>query len=493
MATWSPPRNATAAHRQRSALVLAAEAPNCSALGEKVRYKAQRDRRKNSSSRRQKSSSYKEKFTTTTTIAAAENTTTSTTIEKICLSRRLNYKNLLVSALYLLSLISLIAPNSNGVIKQVHSQQLVPSSSKSLPDLASSTSDEPIVAIVGQDAFISCVAKNLQNYTIIWRYTNEANAPAATSTATASTSDTDGDTGSVRAQQDVETNSNILTAGRQRVISDNRFSVIQSHDTWLLKISNVHQSDTGTYVCHTNSVPIVRALRVLSVVKPGGNNSGNSGQQQGDNSMTNTDSKENWGDIDYSFADCCRAEYVAPRCQRLCSFQQLSSRYRSINIVHDCFPSLPAISRCMVGGRNVTDCCERRHIPQKCKAMCGHQGDISSMSVQDQSYCADYSASIMSCKLTSHSLIIVPSSSSSFTICPSARDGGGNTQTCSIFLLFNRSLHSHTVPNHQTIECITNRFALKRTADGVRLERAIKVVFVRTNKPQIRDARGSAR
>lgn len=122
---------------------------------------------------------------------------------------------------------------------------------KALPDLVSATSDEPIVAVIGQDAFISCVAKNLQNYTIIWRYTNEANAPA-----------------DFAPKSPNEDFGSILTAGRQRVTSDDRITVIQSHDTWLLKISNVRLSDTGTYVCHTNSDPRVRMPRILSVIKP---------------------------------------------------------------------------------------------------------------------------------------------------------------------------------------------------------------------------------
>lgn len=291
--------------------------------------------------------------------------------------------------LYLLLASALIFQSING--QQQQQAPIRSSSSDKLPDLVSSTSDEPIVAIIGQDAFISCVAKNLQNYTIIWRYTNDADAPGLVDTA--SNSQQAGN----KLQQEVTSSTKqadelgiILTAGRQRVISDDRFSVIQSHDTWLLKISNVRLSDTGTYICHTNSEPRVRVLRILSVIKPNG-----SSRQDVDA----IDSKaQHFSDIDYNFTDCCRAEYVVPRCQRLCSFQQLASRYQSINIIHECYSSLPSISRCMVAGRNVTDCCDKRHTPSKCRPMCGHLGDTSAMSVQDQSYCADYSASIMSCK-----------------------------------------------------------------------------------------------
>lgn len=173
--------------------------------------------------------------------------------KSITCASRSRYPSLLCALLYLFSL----------ALPTQQQQQLARSTLNKLPDLTSATSDEAVVAIVGQDAFVSCVAKNLQNYTVIWRYTNDANAPAAAEQPTA-TSTQDG--GKLSDEQ-----ATIITAGRQRVISDDRFSVIQSHDTWLLKISNVRLSDTGTYICHTNSEPRVRALRILSVVKAGQN------------------------------------------------------------------------------------------------------------------------------------------------------------------------------------------------------------------------------
>lgn len=274
------------------------------------------------------------------------------------------------SARYLLLRASLLALALSSAY-----QQSAASSPESLPDLSSGTSDEPITALLGQDAFVSCVAKKLQNYTVIWRFSNDAHAPGLAN-------DTSGGPDEL---------GSILTAGRQRVVADERFSVIQSHDTWLLKITNVKLQDTGTYVCQTNSAPPVRALRILSVVRPSG--------QPGQLAKQETEvERKQFEQIDYDFGECCKAEFVSSRCQRLCNFQQLSNRYQGINIVHECFSSLPTITRCMVGGRNMTDCCQQRHIPSTCNSMCGHSSDISSMSVQDQSYCADYSASIMSCK-----------------------------------------------------------------------------------------------
>lgn len=244
------------------------------------------------------------------------------------------------------------------------------SSAADLPDLASSTSDEPISAVQGQDVFISCVAKRLQNYTVVWRFSNQADAGAG--------NESSAELGTV------------LTAAKQRVTADERFSVIQSHDTWLLKIASVRLSDTGTYICQTNSAPPVRALRILSVLKPTAESQGEQLDEAG---------RRVFDSIEHNFTDCCRAELVGPRCLSLCELNQLAFWYRKINIVHECYSSMPALTRCAVAGRNVTECCQRRHVPARCNSMCGHQPDDTwSMSVQDQSYCADYSASIMSCK-----------------------------------------------------------------------------------------------
>lgn len=181
----------------------------------------------------------------------------------------------------LLAVLLLILHNLPTLAQQAQQPQqplTAASALKRLPDLTSATSDEPIVAIVGQDAFISCVAKNLQNYTIIWRYTNEASAPGVISNGAAAVSDNKQALSSSSSASDSAQPTSaglesgelgtILTAGRQRVIADDRFSVIQSHDTWLLKVSNVRLSDTGTYICHTNSEPKVRVLRILSVIRP---------------------------------------------------------------------------------------------------------------------------------------------------------------------------------------------------------------------------------
>lgn len=185
---------------------------------------------------------------------------------------------LFFTTLILATSFQIIAPQpARAQTAKAGDEQTAPRLNKHLPDLVSATSDEPIVAVVGQDAFISCVAKNLQNYTIIWRYTNDANAPADNANQQ-QPGEAQQDQPPTRSSAYNDELGAILTAGRQRVIADDRFSVIQSHETWLLKISNVRLADTGTYVCHTNSEPRVRALRILSVIKPGAGQTDASGE-----------------------------------------------------------------------------------------------------------------------------------------------------------------------------------------------------------------------
>lgn len=310
----------------------------------------------------------------------------------------------------LLSLLlgSQIGPSDCLATSEAPTQSQPPFLSNNLPDLASGTNDEPIVAILGQDAYISCVANNLQNYTIIWRFSNDAHGPgllASERSADNSQPDDSKPNTSNEKLEDADASASILTAGKQRVTSDERFSVIRSHNTWLLKISGVRLTDTGTYICQTNSEPRVRALRILSVLRSHQDQTsatGSVGPQVLDSSVETSDPSLrglHLAEMDYNFTECCQQEYVFPRCQRLCSIQALASSYHTINIVHECYSTLPSITRCMVAGRNVADCCERRQVPSRCHSMCGQSADSTmSMSIQDQSYCADYSASIMSCK-----------------------------------------------------------------------------------------------
>lgn len=168
------------------------------------------------------------------------------------------------------------ADTSTGVTTAVGSGPRPADVTRRLPDLASGTSDEPIVALVGQDAYVSCVAKNLQNYTVIWKFSSDANAAVGAELREAPSTTTGPPPANATGDEETdefevvppsgEFATIILTAGRQRVTSDERFSVIRSHDTWLLKIKDAQQADTGSYICETNSAPPARAIRVLSVV-----------------------------------------------------------------------------------------------------------------------------------------------------------------------------------------------------------------------------------
>lgn len=62
------------------------------------------------------------------------------------------------------------------------------------------TSNEPLFAVVGEDALIDCRAEKLENYTILWRFLDATKK--------------DDDAGEV------------LSAGPLRIVSDTRFEVL---------------------------------------------------------------------------------------------------------------------------------------------------------------------------------------------------------------------------------------------------------------------------
>lgn len=308
-----------------------------------------------------------------------------------------------MAAALLLSLQAAVLQQSHAQAQENGTLSGASLAAKNLPDL-SATSDKPTTAIIGEDVFLTCIVKNLQNHTIMWKFSNEVNAPAASDEFGVGSESPSVEPASKASLGDVAAaNAILLTAGHEVITSDDRVSVIGSHDTWLLKIEKARQADTGTYFCQANSVPPVRAVRILSVIP-----------RTGDLDLLNKPEdeldEERLEEFDHNFSECCAVELVPSKCQPLCSFKTLSAHFQTLSIVNVCFSSLPIITKCMVAGRNVTSCCASRHVPGTCMQMCGHTSmqpttgaeelahKDNSMSVQDQYACADYSAVVMSCK-----------------------------------------------------------------------------------------------
>ena len=93
----------------------------------------------------------------------------------------------------------------------------------------------PIVIAEGHDALLTCVARNSdpQNHTVLWKLGDD-----------------------------------VLTASMTRVTPDKRFSVIHDEggDVYVLAISDVVHTDSGTYVCEINTEPATRSFHQLAVI-----------------------------------------------------------------------------------------------------------------------------------------------------------------------------------------------------------------------------------
>lgn len=98
------------------------------------------------------------------------------------------------------------------------------------------TSKDPIFAIADEDVFIDCTVRDLANYTLVWRYTSQSESTTPVASLTGSPGgdqariissstwlDKSPSSSSVSASL---TRGEVLTAGKIRVTSDNRYSIL---------------------------------------------------------------------------------------------------------------------------------------------------------------------------------------------------------------------------------------------------------------------------
>merc|ERR1719295_1543119 len=112
----------------------------------------------------------------------------------------------------------------------------------------------PLVVAEGHDAAITCVVRNIANYTVLWRGLQDR----------------------------------LLTVGSERLTTDGRMNVVHDEggDVWVLTIQNTTHRDSGTYKCQVNTNPPMQSFHKLTVlsqklVAPPGNSEVNSNSSLG--------------------------------------------------------------------------------------------------------------------------------------------------------------------------------------------------------------------
>ncbi|GAB6027715.1 hypothetical protein CHUAL_001951 [Chamberlinius hualienensis] len=219
---------------------------------------------------------------------------------------------------------------------------------KGLPDLREN-SREPIRAIAGQEAILSCNVKNLENNTVIWKRIKNGRP-------------------------------DVLTAGIIRVTSDVRFAAHHTKDSpqWLLSINPTRVSDTAQYVCEVNSSPAVRLFLLLTVTVPGAL------------PLATPFS------LTHNFTECCVMKNVPDNCLGFCSLRNIVLGITGSSS-HECEDHLASIAFCMADGKNHEPCCIRERVPEACREVCRGEYTLQTASVLHHYTCSHYSSATLAC------------------------------------------------------------------------------------------------
>ena len=140
-------------------------------------------------------------------------------------------------------------------------------------------------------------------------------------------------------------------------------------------------SDSGVYICETNSNPKQQMARLLNVI---------------DSETSETNEKTDvLSDVNHNYTECCINEDVPDQCHSLCHMSGLVSNQIPSTTIHTCLQHLPSITKCLNGGRNNLNCCRRQNIPNPCLSVC--VGNFTLSTVTDHMICMDFAAPMLAC------------------------------------------------------------------------------------------------
>ncbi|CAH1112848.1 unnamed protein product [Psylliodes chrysocephalus] len=248
-----------------------------------------------------------------------------------------------------------------------------------LPSMRDSLTN-PVHVYEGDDALITCVARNVGTNTVMWK------------------------------KDDRERHSmRVLTAGENRVTADKRYGVLHDSDTisskpggppelpsggdvWVLVIENSKPSDSGVYVCEVNSSPIVRSFHKLSVLS----------KSMLPPNITTTDSSTSVEDQrqissrNHNYTDCCITKNVSSACLGFCNIQSILEGTTGQD-PEQCESDFPSIVSCMADGRNHVPCCIQERVPDICQDVCRGEYTAITDNIKTHFSCSSYTEQTLAC------------------------------------------------------------------------------------------------
>jgi len=259
----------------------------------------------------------------------------------------------------------------------------------------------PVTAEEGDDALLTCVVRNQRNYTIMWKQ-----------------------------QQSHKAGARILTANRERVTSDTRFSVLHENggQVYVLLLRATVASDAGMYLCEVNSNPPIRSFHQLRIApklpaatlvappppRPSENRTPATavtssalptpaGPTKPPSSQgTAKDALSLWGystarPILHDYTTCCAQANVTTKCQAFCNLKAILDGETGGTSPTECEADFPRIVTCMADGRDHEPCCREAGVPDACRDLCRGEYTVQTDLLKSHFSCAAHTAPTLAC------------------------------------------------------------------------------------------------
>ncbi|TRY80837.1 hypothetical protein TCAL_04329 [Tigriopus californicus] len=227
----------------------------------------------------------------------------------------------------------------------------------------------------GQEVLFTCIARNSNNDTVIWKYGADK----------------------------------ILTAGNVRVTSKKNVEILHDEggSVYVLSIKNLTPTDSGLYMCEINTQPPTRSFYKLTVISskltaPDKNHQhGDTFNTNTEDSTTNNSTVDLWGfatpnPINHDYTSCCLGMGVSEKCLGFCDIRNILEGKAGQNPA-ECEEEFPDIVMCMADGRNHVPCCEEARIPDICQDMCSGAYTRRSDALKTHLACSQYTAPTLAC------------------------------------------------------------------------------------------------